>query len=100
MSVHAILLLLGACAQVVFAAVQGMFVIFSAASIIDRRSPSELQALLLGNCMWFLPALGLGTAVWMLWLAFRKPTVWAHLWHLLPVGAFAIYVGCAAWLMG
>lgn len=99
MSVHGILLLVFACGQVVFAGVQGMFVIFSAASIIDRRSPSEFQALLLSNCMWFLPALGIGTAAWMVWKAFRRPTAWSHLWNAVPVLAFMVYVGCAAWLM-
>lgn len=99
MSVHQVLLLVGALVQLGFAGFQLMFVIFSAASIIDRRDPGPLMQSVFTGCMVVVPLVALVTAGWLAYLAFNRPVASAHLWHLVPVCTGLAYLALAAWWM-
>lgn len=85
-------LIIGVLAQITFAGLQGLVVVFSAAAIANHSELTPFQDRLLSSLMLLLPGLSLATAG-LLVVGYLSSAPWlSNLWHLLPVMAFGLYL--------
>ncbi|YCH20452.1 hypothetical protein M1D96_15140 [Pseudomonas sp. D1-3] len=79
-------------AQITFAGLQGLIVVFSGAAIANNSELTPFQGRLLSSLMLLLPGISLGTAG-LLVIGYLSAAPWlSNLWHLLPVVAFGLYL--------
>lgn len=85
-------LIIGVIAQLFFAGLQGLIVVFSAAAFANHNELSPFQDRLLASLMLLLPAISLFTAA-LLIVGYLNTARWlSNLWHLVPVAAFGLYL--------
>ncbi len=85
-------LIIGVLAQITFAGLQGLVVVFSAATIANHSELTPFQDRLLSGLMLLLPGLSLATAG-LLVVGYLSSAPWlSNFWHLLPVAAFGLYL--------
>lgn len=85
-------LIIGVIAQLFFAGLQGLIVVFSGAAIANHSELTPLQDRLLSSLMLLLPAISLLTAG-LLVVGYLSAAPWlSNLWHLLPVVGFGLYL--------
>ncbi|MFB4368674.1 MULTISPECIES: hypothetical protein [unclassified Pseudomonas] len=85
-------LIIGVIAQIFFAGLQGLIVVFSGAAIANHNELTPFQDRLLATLMLLLPGLSLATAA-LLVAGYLNSAPWlSNLWHLLPVVAFGLYL--------
>ncbi|MER0040874.1 hypothetical protein [Pseudomonas sp. MGal98] len=85
-------LIIGVFAQLFFAGLQGLIVVFSAAAIANNSELTPFQDRLLSSLMLLLPGLSLATAG-LLVVGYLNSAPWlSNFWHLLPVAAFGLYL--------
>nr|WP_312231372.1 hypothetical protein [Pseudomonas sp.] len=85
-------LIIGVLAQITFAGLQGLVVVFSAAAIANHSELTPFQDRLLSGLMLLLPGLSLATAG-LLVVGYLSSAPWlSNFWHLLPVVAFGLYL--------
>lgn len=85
-------LIIGVLAQITFAGLQGLIVVFSAAAIANQSELTPFQDRLLATLMLLLPGISLATAG-LLVVGYLNSAAWlSNLWHLLPLVAFGLYL--------
>lgn len=92
MTLHAILLLVGAAAQLLLSGFMAMLVVFSAPVILGRITPGTMLAKVFDAWIFLLPVIGLLTAGVLCYLAFNQPRAVSHLWHLPSLVVFGGYI--------
>lgn len=84
-------LIIGVIAQIVFAGLQGLIVVFSGSAIANHSELTPFQDRLLSSLM-LLPGISLATAG-LLVVGYLSAAPWlSNLWHLLPVVALGLYL--------
>ena len=85
-------LIIGVIAQLFFAGLQGLIVVFSAAALANHSELTPFQDRLLASLMLLLPAVSIFTAC-LLIVGYLNSAPWlSNLWHLLPVLGFGLYL--------
>lgn len=85
-------LIIGVIAQIVFAGLQGLIVVFSGSAIANHSELTPFQDRLLSSLMLLLPGISLATAG-LLVVGYLSAAPWlSNLWHLLPVVALGLYL--------
>ncbi len=85
-------LIIGVFAQLFFAGLQGLIVVFSGAAIANNSELTPFQDRLLATLMLLLPGISLATAG-LLVVGYLSSAPWlSNLWHLLPVVGFGLYL--------
>ncbi|SHM11351.1 hypothetical protein [Phytopseudomonas punonensis] len=85
-------LIIGVFAQLFFAGLQGLIVVFSGAAIANNSELTPFQDRLLSSLMLLLPGISLATAG-LLVVGYLSSAPWlSNLWHLIPVVTFGLYL--------
>ncbi len=85
-------LIIGVFAQLFFAGLQGLIVVFSGAAIANNSELTPFQDRLLATLMLLLPGISLATAG-LLVVGYLSSAPWlSNLWHLVPVVGFGLYL--------
>ncbi|OLU13700.1 MULTISPECIES: hypothetical protein [unclassified Pseudomonas] len=85
-------LIIGVFAQLFFAGLQGLIVVFSGAAIANNSELTPFQDRLLATLMLLLPSISLATAG-LLVVGYLSSAPWlSNLWHLVPVVGFGLYL--------
>lgn len=85
-------LIIGVFAQLFFAGLQGLIVVFSGAAIANNSELTPFQDRLLATLMLLLPGISLATAG-LLVVGYLSAAPWlSNLWHLVPVVGFGLYL--------
>lgn len=85
-------LIIGVFAQLFFAGLQGLIVVFSGAAIANNSELTPFQDRLLATLMLLLPGISLATAG-LLVVGYLSAASWlSNLWHLVPVVGFGLYL--------
>lgn len=85
-------LITGVIAQLFFAGLQGLIVVFSGAAIANHSELTPFQDRLLSTLMLLLPAISVFTAG-LLVVGYLSAAPWlSNLWHLLPMVGFGLYL--------
>jgi len=85
-------LIIGVFAQLFFAGLQGLIVVFSGAAIANNSELTPFQDRLLATLMLLLPGISLATAG-LLVVGYLSSAPWlSNLWHLVPVVGFGFYL--------
>lgn len=89
-------LVVGVVAQLVFAFMQFMMVVFSAAGTMNTRELTPGQGRILDRCMWLVPGVSVVTAA-LLVVGYLTRASWlSNAWHLLPIATAALYFAYVA----
>ncbi|MFP2962129.1 hypothetical protein ACLEPN_31200 [Myxococcus sp. 1LA] len=85
-------LVVGVVAQLMFAFVLFMLVVFSAGGTLNNRELTPLQGHILDHCMWLVPGSSVVTAALLVVGHLTRASWLSHAWHLLPVATAGVYV--------
>ncbi|PZW64586.1 hypothetical protein F471_04107 [Pseudomonas sp. URMO17WK12:I1] len=84
-------LIIGVIAQIFFAGLQGLIVVFSASAIANNSELTPFQDRLLATLMLLLPGISL-VAAGLLVVGYINSAPWlSNLWHLVPIAGFGLY---------
>lgn len=78
-------------AQLSFAVITTMFVIFSAAGIVNSNEISDFQDFIFTIFLILIPLSSIIIALTVLYLAVKKSAKFSYWWHLLPIFLTVIY---------
>lgn len=85
---------------VTLAGMQAMLAIFAGAGLANKLELTPLQGLILGNSVWLLPALSIGTGIWLVASHMSRARRVSYWWLCLPIVCSALYLAYVVHLGG